>query len=180
VSTISHGARAPLLALRTIALLALAASAVHVSAQQLWGGTRGGMTIAEVRKLVPGARSPEFTQHLQDGSALLLVARPVRLANQLFAGWFYFRDGRLARVRLMNRGESAAMTPSRARVAEFLTRQYGVPLASQKLSDQASSSHGETWKEGDAGIGLDLLCFRAVDECSLLLEYRARGVAPTL
>lgn len=86
--------------LRSLFVLTLLAPAVGAAAQPLWNGTEYGMSLQQVKAVVPQASAPVKPSRLYDGSQELLRLEDVELAGNKFAARFYFKDGRLVQVTL--------------------------------------------------------------------------------
>lgn len=88
-----------------VALLLSFASSV--TAQSLWQGTIYGMSLEQVKTVVPRAAPPAKPNRLADGSEELLRLEDVELVNKKFAASFYFRTGKLSQVTLsLEKGHS--------------------------------------------------------------------------
>lgn len=66
----------------------------HVSfSQELWRGTRDGMSAEEVTKILPEAHTAEASE----GHARLTIDKVV-IGKRNFIAWFYFKDEKLKQV----------------------------------------------------------------------------------
>lgn len=139
--------------------LFLAVSNAAALGQTLWRETAAGMSLAEVRRLVPEAAPPDGKpSSLAGGAVELLRAPSVELVNQQFAASFYFRSDKLTQVTLSllnpKTFDSALLTFES--LTEALRAKYG-PELSRKLSRESMSKAEATWMSGRTNIDLFVL-----------------------
>ena len=101
----------------------LLATSLH--AQSLWPDTRAGMSLEEVKKLFPEARTPEDPGELPaaHGTELLRLDETV-IADHKFTVRFFFNEGRLVHVDLFESGEFAMKEFDKFR--DLLRQKYGL------------------------------------------------------
>ena len=128
--------------------------AVGVSAERivLWQSTTVGMTVPEVRSLVPEAVANQKPEPNKDGWMDLLVARK-RSAQHDQDVSFQFKDGRLVGV-IVNEGLPFGLSPIGAKdakaILENLKETYGAPTRCQDTDD---GFHACFWLNGGKFIG---------------------------
>jgi hypothetical protein len=89
----------------TVLIILLLASIVN--AQSFWNGTEYGMTIEQVKSVIPNTVRPLKPGHLKDGSEELLRLENVIIVNKNFSASFFFKMGKLTQVMLsLERGHS--------------------------------------------------------------------------
>lgn len=119
----------------------------HTSfAQELWRGTRDGMSPDEVTKLLPDTHAADASE----GYTRLTIDK-VPVGNRSFVAWFYFKEGKLTQVVLdeLKRGYRTEVDDD---VRDFLRLKYGPEVSSR------TSSHGfyAIWRDGKTTIELSI------------------------
>jgi hypothetical protein len=110
--------------------------------QTLWQGTTYGMTVEQVRAVIPKVSRYDSAkaekEKFPDGMIELLRLENVELVNNLFTARFYFLRGRLAQVMLslkdkgLSSSESLSLFDS---LAEILRLKYGKEFKHQNSID---------------------------------------------
>jgi len=70
------------------------------NAQWPWDGTKYGMSLEQVRTLVPNGKPPSQPDDFPDGLQELLRLENVKIVNTNFSAKFYFKTGKLSQVTL--------------------------------------------------------------------------------
>lgn len=149
----------------------------HASAQTLWQDTAYGMSVEEVRAVVPGAVSPTNPNSLQDGAEELLRLESFELVGEAFKGEFFFKDDKLVQVSFyLPEGYSAN---AGRRIFDSLTSalraKYGQELSREVEENPGGRKAEATWLWGQTNIGLSLFSAGA-DFVLLKLEYQVKLV----
>ena len=120
-------------------------------AQSFWGATQHGMSEPEVRAVVPDATPPSDPATLHSGALELLRLNRVELAQETFAGRFYFLAGKLHQVTLSLEGATRErMSGAFDSVAKELRAKYG-----REMSISTSDVNGDrkaTWMSKNTRI----------------------------
>jgi len=83
-----------------LSLLSLAAATMPLAAQDLWNGTKMGMSEAELRAKVPGLEVAKEPAELFDGTKAKLMLPKVEIGGESFVANFYFKEEKLLQVML--------------------------------------------------------------------------------
>ncbi|GAA0212426.1 hypothetical protein QOZ96_003604 [Brevundimonas nasdae] len=159
----------------TIAALALATWAGSAGAQELWRGARGGMTVDEVIKTIPGAALSD-DRTISEGRVRGAIVEGITLQSKSWSAGFYFRDGRLDIVILEpdSTVSKYAFRPMFRPVANDLREVYGEPFSCD------ASQFGEhcEWRWPDRSI---MLSYSDIyGDMSLEIYYERRSSSPQL
>ncbi len=142
--------------IRLVLLIAVGGATVPgVRAQTLWGATTHGMTVEQVRAVVPAAASPSKPELLGNGARELLRLDELQVLNLHFRASFYFLSGQLVEVMLSlkNPGTFDVAQTAYETLREALRRKYG-PELSQKLERAPLNQAQATWASGRTDITL--------------------------
>lgn len=169
----------------TLIKCALALTLAHAPlamAQALWGGTKGGMSPAEVQAVRPAAVSVDASKVGPiKGDQGLLREAPIDVAGMAFAATMYFRDGKLTQVSLNN--VDGAPIPDGLdaynRLVEALVSKYGKPIKSSRSSDLGTSG-SDTWISNDLTITSVIFQFGAQPTINVNYSHRAAENAKNL
>lgn len=145
-----------------LAIAAFVSAASCSSAQSLWQGTTYGMSVAQVKAVVPGATQPARPDSLGDGAAELLHIPELIIANARFRASFFFKAGCLEQVTLsLEDGHTfyEAMLLFDA-VVDLLRSKYGPELSRKDTRDVIKASEA-TWMAGSTNIRLLALDIRS-------------------
>ncbi len=164
--------------IRKLFFLALVLSAVSAPApthaQVLWGGTEYGMSLAQVKAIVPTATRPEKATELGTGAVEQLRLDDVEIANENFTASFYFISDKLTQVMLsLGKGRTFhhALLVYKS-LSDALRAKYGREIANdikRGLLNQASA----TWIVGRTNI--DLLALSVGENDAVLnINYQVR------
>lgn len=162
------------LALGLVAAFVLLFSSVS-SAQALWRGTTYGMSVQEVRAIVPEAAPISESGRLKDGAQELLRVEDFELVDERFSGGFYFLSGKLTQVTLsLAKGKKHA-TASAAfnKLTEALRSKYGKEDNRKGSNNSLIKSMEAQWLSGRTNIEL-LLTTIGDGDASLKVVYQVR------
>jgi hypothetical protein len=157
----------------TTALLLMSCSGAI--AQELWRKTEYGMTVEQVRKVIPESASPASSpSYLGTGATELLRIEDYAVGEFEFTVSFYFQEGRLEQVTL-GREEtswhSAKMTFDR--LTTFLRAKYGTEISSTVSSEGILNMDTKDWLSAGTNIGL-LAMAVADNPATLNINYQVR------
>lgn len=123
------------------------------SAQSLWSQTEYGMTVEQVKSVIPNAITPETPGDLYGGAKELLRLENVEIVNRDFIVHFYFLGGKLTQVTLsLRKGydrESVKLTVDS--LNEVLRAKYGREI-NEDINRGALPSRSTTWMSGRTNI----------------------------
>lgn len=143
--------------IRTVFLIATAnllsiasahAAPAKPAAPILWNGIRSGMTLADVQKIIPGAKIEGET----------IVGGPTKVAGAPFDSFVELSGGRATSVKLIGSGVDAS------NVATALTTKYGQPTAEYRCQRLSCSG---SWS-APGNVKITLLRWNA----ALILSYQ--------
>jgi hypothetical protein len=145
------------------------------SAQTLWRGTKYGMSVQQVRTIVPEAAPPSEPDRLHNGAQELLRVESFELVNEKFSGGFYFLSGKLTQVTLsLARGNnySTGLTAFN-KLVEALRSKYGKEDNRKGSDDLFMKSMNAQWLSGRTNIELTLIS-TSEDRATLNVAYQVR------
>jgi hypothetical protein len=122
-------------------------------AQTLWGGTRYGMTVNQVKSVVRNTSSPINPDELSDGAQELLRVNNIKIVNKSFNGSFFFKSGKLTQVTLSieqidDFNDAILVFDS---LTEVLRSKYGNEV-SREIKRGPVNSAGATWMAGRTNL----------------------------
>ncbi len=141
-----------------VPFVVLAIATLKLTQQQvLWNATEPGMTVDEVRAVLPRALPPAESRRLANGLELKLTANGVENLERAFDAEFYFTESGLQKVML----RSTRSLTIDAAASEFenlrrsATRRYGDerPAPARSLAPPAAEAR---WISGRVTISLQL------------------------
>lgn len=151
---------------RFIAAAVLFASAHTIFAQELWRGTRDGMSPDEVTKLLPDTHAAEAS----DGYARLTIDK-VAVGNRSFVAWFCFKEGKLTQV-VLEELKKGLRTEAADDVRDLLRLRYGQEVSSRP----APLGYYAVWRDGKTTIELSVESVKGTMEMTTV-TYSTRLVA---
>ncbi len=162
--------------LRSLFVLTLLAPAAALAAQPLWNGTEYGMSLEQVKAVVPQASAPVKPSRLYDGSQELLRLEDVELAGSKFAARFYFKDGKLAQVTLSLQEERKfdRVIPVFDALTEAYRAKYGPEITRQIQRAKLDRAYAEWNKDGTT---INILSMGVGEHDAMLnINYQVRVV----
>src|SRR5688572_3118734 len=99
-----------------------------VIAQPLWGGTEYGMSVEQVKIVVPEAIAPAKSETLRNGAVELLRLEGLEIVGKQFSARFFFLQDKLNQVTLSLARETAdfnSVVLTFDSVTEALRAKYG-------------------------------------------------------
>lgn len=163
--------------LRSLFVLTLLAPATGTAAQPLWNGTEYGMSLEQVKAVVPQASAPAKPSRLYDGSQELLRLENVEVAGNKFAARFYFKDGKLAQVTLSLQEERKFdnVMPVFDAIIEALRAKYGQEITREIQRAKLNRAYAE-WNRD--GTRIDILSMSVGEHDAMLnINYQVRAEA---
>lgn len=155
----------------------------------LWQRTTVGMTVGEVQAVVPGTRplKPDSSElRASSGSVRLLAIDKIEIANRPFAGYFYFRDGKLDEVafHLLNAGVPTSDRSTYLQLVNSLRNQHGPEsgMSSDRIRTPSRNSNA-VWLSQDVAVFASMLHSERSAKAALKLTYsaiRERTPQPTI
>ncbi|HCG76618.1 TPA: hypothetical protein DEW49_01750 [bacterium] len=149
-----------------------------VKAQSLWGKTKYGMTIEQVKEVVPNAVRPSDPNCLAKDEEIkeLLRVDEIILVGDPFRVSFFFKENKLYQISLSLKekpGKIAAETLFDMLV-DALRVKYGKEIAYRKEKVKGILNNWKaTWMSGRTNITLSSLCL-AGEFISLSIMYQVR------
>lgn len=143
----------------------------------LWGVTEPGMTLSDVRAVLPGAVPPPQPRSLDNGLSLGLVASKVSNLDRAFNAELYFGDHGLQQVMLI---PTRLLTPSAAMI-EFdelrraASLRYGRELASTGTRSAGMPAEAH-WSAGPVTVTLRIE--QRGEFAAVLMSYAAAAGRP--
>jgi hypothetical protein len=160
---------------RAIIFAAMLLVAGPAMSQTLWGPTKHGMTVDQVRAVVPDATAPTTPDSLHSGSVELLRVPSLEIANTEFrVSMFFDHARRLTDVHVSPAQKLSAHSPELARdsLLTVLRSKYG-----PELSNNAKRGNVMTMRRADwsvAGTSITLLQVSIGNTGSLTVSYSVR------
>lgn len=150
----------------------------QASGDALWGKTEYGMTVEQVKKVVPKAQRPKTPENLREDLPELLRINNVQIVNNTFVAHFYFRDGKLFQVSLTLRDPGKFVDAMRVfdSLTEVLRAKYGKEITMKVINEDdvgSFDSADATWVSGRTNIDLYLLSINDGDAL-LKINYQVR------
>jgi hypothetical protein len=145
---------------RILVGLLLATCWIGARAQVLWQGTEYGMTVAQVKVVVPGATTPEKGSAITGGAVELLRLSNIEVVRKPFDAKFFFKDERLVQVSLTLNEKlpfDSARTLAYDGLLEALRAKYGQELTSKNDKIGVLKSMDASWMSGRTNINLMLM-----------------------
>lgn len=145
------------------------------NAQALWGNTRAGMSVADVKRIFPNAVPPAAPSSTAAETQVLLTIPRLILHQEPYRTAFIFRDHKLEKVTLSH---------SEGRSFDRLLSAYAAALASLRTELGQETSHRtersaiikneeHTWFSGDRAVQISLVAF--LDATAVLaIRYQAK------
>jgi hypothetical protein len=122
------------------------------NAQWLWGVIKYGMSLEQVKTLVPNGTPASEPDYLADGSQELLRLENVKIVNTNFSAKFYFKTGKLSQVTL--EWETGQTFESALLVFNSLTEAFRTKYGSE-ISREVKRDRAEvTWVSGQTNINV--------------------------
>ena len=147
-----------------------------VSGQELWRGTSVGMTVEQVKAIIPDAVTPGDPSKLAGGATEALRLPGVEVAKIPFDAAFYFKDGGLRQVSLAVSDRSFKDSLERfTAVRKHLTDEYGKEDSARSNSGTVNIEEAE-WVRGDRKIVL--LLMGVLTNAVLFIHYQAEPGEP--
>lgn len=149
--------------LRIMFVLVSLAACGQASGDTLWGKTEYGMTVEQVKKVVPKAQRPKMPENLLEDLPELLRINNVEIVNNTFVAHFYFREGKLFQVSLTLRNPGKFVDAKRVfdSLTEVLRAKYGNEITMKVINEDddigSFNSADATWISGRTNINLYLL-----------------------
>ena len=145
------------------------------SAQALWRGTKSGMSVQQVRAIVPEAAPPTEPNRLYNGAQELLRVPGFELVNEKFSGGFYFLSGKLTQVTLSFAEGNNYSTGLKAfnKLTEALRSKYGKEDNRKGSDELFMKSMNAQWLSGRTNIEL-MLMSTSDDQATLNVVYQVR------
>lgn len=146
-------------------LFVLGFASTAASAQELWRGTRLGMTVAEAKQQLPDAADFEPTPGTtldrgQNAGAQKRLVASLELAGERFDASLYFKDGKLVQVSLSARAENdnSRLYPfAYQEILATLRAKYGREVRNTNSSSRTFGDSAEmAWTSGRTTIALYL------------------------
>lgn len=159
------------------ALAAFSLFCASAHAQEMWQGTKYGMSVNEVRAQVPAAVLATEESLLANGSAGKLVVPEFELVNEKFKVTFYFKDTKLTQVMLSlkePRSYAAAMRVFN-QLTEALRARYGKELSMASTDMGIMKTSKAEWLSGKTNIGT--ICTVVSDAPAILNLYYQMRIA---
>lgn len=158
------------------AMFSILITGTSLCAQTLWQGAAYGMSVDEVRKVVPDAVPPRKDPgHLGDGSQELLRLDGIELVNKKFAASFFFKAKKLSQVTLsLQNGrsfdEALGVFDS---LTEALRAKYGPEISRKIDRGRLLDTAKATWLLGGTNVSLFLMGV-GKDYAVLNVNYQVR------
>jgi hypothetical protein len=156
---------------KLLLIAALTLCAFSAQAQSLWGKTKVGMTVEQVKAAYPGAYDPPGDDKLGSGALELLVVEGVQLADTKFKARFFFADGKLSNVLLgldqefANVGSGWAVYDT---IKNALSSKYGNPTDVENKSDSFTKKMSADWVSGPLSVSVLYMAIGAEDKKPVL------------
>lgn len=159
----------------SLSLLAMILLASSAGAQSLWNGTDYGMTVEQVKAVLPSAIRPLEQARLHDGSEELLRVEHVTVVNEDFSASFYFNAGKLKQVTLSleERRDFDATMRLFDSLAKLFRVKYG-PEIDREIQKGILNTANSTWLSGRTNITLFASGVRGRDDTVLHIIYQTR------
>jgi hypothetical protein len=125
-------------------------------AQELWGGTTIGMSVAQVKAKVPNTVAPQKPSSISGGAVELLRAEGIEIVGEPFIAKFYFHNQRLSQVTLAYARKGASFDSVIAiyqQLVPALRAKYGKEI-SNEASRGAMNSASTEWVSKRTNINL--------------------------
>lgn len=161
--------------LRVPFMLALLVMAPVCAAQVLWGATEYGMSVEQVKTVLPAAIATEKGSTLKGGAVELLRVENIELASRPFVAKLFFQGGNLSQVTLspaQQESFTAALSVFNS-LADALTSKYGAAL-SREVIRQPLNQGKATWISGRTNITLYVLAINDQGPAVLTISYQVR------
>lgn len=165
------GVKIGVLGVVTAALLLATSPA---AAQQLWDGTRAGMSPAEVRHLYPDAAPTMAPASAESAGQTLLTVARVDVAGEPFRVAFVFKHDALQRVGLiyLGAGNFDALLPLYNKVRAQLEGEYGAPTTARSERGGLTNNEEHTWRNEHRVIQMSMTSYLDRDAI-FAIRYRA-------
>ena len=146
-------------------------------AQALWSTTRSGMSLEDVRKVVPGTHAPSNPERFGDGTREYLRLDNVEVVGHPFSAHFYFKEGKLSQVTLGMKGKNSFTTTQEVfkLLSEPLRVKYGQEISHEEKSYPFPMAQA-TWMSGRTNINVVTLAVNPRDAL-LNINYQTRLAA---
>jgi hypothetical protein len=159
---------------RAIIFAATLLVAVPAMAQALWGPTRYGMTVDQVRAVVPAAMTPTAPDKLKDGIPELLRLPSLEVAHHEFKVGFFFDGARLTHVHMSPVQKLSAHQTELLRdsLLTALRSKYGAELTNNTKRGTVMTIREADWSVAGTTISLTQI---AIGETGILtVAYSVR------
>ena len=159
-----------------IAFAALLMGSAHAAAQELWAGTRAGMSVDEVKVLFPDAVSPASRSPTQRESRVLLTVPETQVAGEPFRAAFIFRGAKLDKVGLVYTGakEFSRMVEVYDAVLASLRARHGPEMRHRSERGEITNNEEHTWIFADRTIQMSMTSFDHLDAI-FAIRYQAKA-----
>jgi hypothetical protein len=168
-------ARRWLLIAYSFVICSILITAPTLYAQTLWHDTAYGMSVDDVKKVVPKAAPPATNpEHLADGSEELLRLEGIELVNQEFRASFFFKAKRLTQVTLSLQKDHTFDDALRVfnTLTEALRTKYGPEISRQTHRGMLNTAQAE-WVSGRTNVNLIALSV-GENDANLNVNYQVR------
>lgn len=162
---------------RLLVWISCAALVAGAEGQTLWRDTVAGMSIEQVRKLIPEAASVVATPSAGPGTSdahLVLKLPPLELGGLLFDPTLDFSNNRLERVRLYAEGRPLREVQAAFEaVRDALRAKYGNEVANDVRNQRTEPFGTMKWINGRTTIQLTIFSFGALGTGTVFVNYNS-------
>lgn len=143
------------------------------NAQVLWQTTEFGMTVDQVRELVPMAKPSKTRDTLGSGAVKLLAIEEFTLVSRPFEVGFYFADQKLVQVTVSAKNLDSYSKASQVyeSLLVVLRSKFGPEISSRRETGLFKLAE-TAWKAGKTNIGL--LLVGVANTMTLNIHYQVR------
>lgn len=145
---------------------------------ELWKGARRGMTLAEVRAVLPQAIDDPAPDRLANGARSLLTVPNHDLGGRAFDADLYFgAHGELVQVLAVwksPRPGCAGLDRSTEETVEVLRKRYGREVMLDIDRDGGGYHARGDWLADGINVALAAICFDPADQAMLTVAYQTR------
>ena len=138
---------------------------VPAHAQELWANTRAGMSVDEVRKVLPDAMPPTAPATSPSERDVLLTIPRTNFADQSYRVAFFFRDEKLDKVVLNFIGKKSFddLLPAYNSVVDVLRADYGKEVSHRTERSNTIKNEEHTWLTDECAVQTNMTSFLEAD-----------------
>lgn len=148
-----------------VALAVFLSLIVPAHAQELWAKTEAGMSVDEVREILPEAKPPTAPGTSPSERNVLLTIPTVNFADENYRVAFFFRDEKLDKVVLNFIGSKSFddLLPAYNSVVDMLRADYGKEASHRRERSKTIKNEEHTWLSEERSVQTNMTSFLEAD-----------------